>query len=59
MTVNHSFERATWVRLPLWQPVYTQTHGSRQKNIVLEYDEPQHYVDIEHNILTEKDLERQ
>lgn len=31
----------------------------KEKNIVLEYDEPKHYVDVENNILREKDLKRQ
>ena len=31
----------------------------KEKNIVLEYDEPVHYEDIENNILREKDLKRQ
>lgn len=31
----------------------------KEKNIVLEYDEPVHYVDAENNILREKDLKRQ
>lgn len=31
----------------------------KEKNIVLEYDEPVHYVDVENNILREKDLKRQ
>ena len=28
-------------------------------NIVFEYDEPKHYKDVENNILTDKDIERQ
>ena len=28
-------------------------------NIVIEYDEPKHYIDIENNILKEKDIKRQ
>lgn len=31
----------------------------KEKNIVLEYDEPIHYIDVENNILREKDLIRQ
>ena len=31
----------------------------KEKNIVLEYDEPEHYDDVENNILREKDLKRQ
>ena len=31
----------------------------KEKNIVLEYDEPVHYADVENNILREKDLKRQ
>ena len=31
----------------------------KEKNIVFEYDEPRHYVDINNNILTDKDIERQ
>lgn len=31
----------------------------KDKNIVIEYDEPKHYTDAEHNILTEKDIIRQ
>jgi len=31
----------------------------REKNIVLEYDERNHYTDVYNNILTNKDLERQ
>ena len=31
----------------------------KEKNIVLEYDEPVHYVDVENNVLREKDLKRQ
>lgn len=31
----------------------------KEKNIVLEYDEPRHYKDVENNILREKDLKRQ
>lgn len=31
----------------------------KNKNIVVEYDEPKHYIDVENNILTEKDIERQ
>lgn len=31
----------------------------REKNIVVEYDEPRHYIDVEHNVLKEKDLKRQ
>lgn len=31
----------------------------KEKNIALEYDELKHYSDVENNILTEKDLERQ
>lgn len=31
----------------------------KEKNVVLEYDEPRHYVDKENNILREKDLIRQ
>ena len=30
-----------------------------EKNIALEYDEPKHYVDAEHNILCQKDIDRQ
>ena len=30
-----------------------------KRNIVFEYDEPAHYVDIENNILRDKDIERQ
>lgn len=28
-------------------------------NIVFEYDEPRHYKDVNNNILTDKDIERQ
>lgn len=31
----------------------------KDKNIVIEYDEPHHYKDVEHNILCEDDLKRQ
>lgn len=31
----------------------------KERNIVFEYDEPYHYIDIENNILTDKDIERQ
>ncbi len=31
----------------------------KEKNIVLEYDEPAHYDDVENNVLCEKDLKRQ
>ena len=31
----------------------------KEKNVVLEYDEPAHYEDVENNILREKDLKRQ
>ena len=31
----------------------------KEKNIVVEYDEPRHYKDIENNVLIEKDIERQ
>lgn len=31
----------------------------KEKNVVLEYDEPYHYIDKENNILREKDLVRQ
>lgn len=31
----------------------------KEKNIVIEYDEPKHYIDVENNVLTEKDLKRQ
>lgn len=31
----------------------------KEKNIVLEYDEPKHYVDYASNLLTQKDIERQ
>lgn len=31
----------------------------KQRNIVVEYDEPRHYIDVKNNILTEKDLNRQ
>ena len=31
----------------------------KEKNIAVEYDEPAHYVDVENNILREKDLKRQ
>ena len=31
----------------------------RKYNIIFEYDEPYHYIDIENNILREKDLNRQ
>ena len=31
----------------------------KEKNVVLEYDEPSHYVDVKNNILREKDLKRQ
>lgn len=31
----------------------------KTNNIVLEYDEPKHYLDIENNILKEKDIKRQ
>ena len=31
----------------------------KEKNIALEYDEPEHYEDVENNILREKDLIRQ
>lgn len=31
----------------------------KDKNIVIEYDEPYHYKDVEHNILCEDDLKRQ
>lgn len=31
----------------------------KKKNVVLEYDEPKHYEDVENNILREKDLKRQ
>lgn len=31
----------------------------KEKNIVLEYDEPKHYVDVENNILRQKDIHRQ
>lgn len=31
----------------------------KEKNIVIEYDEPRHYADVENNILTERDLKRQ
>lgn len=30
-----------------------------KRNIVFEYDEPKHYVDIDNNILSDKDIERQ
>ena len=30
----------------------------KEKNIVLEYDEPEHYADVENNILREKDFKR-
>ena len=30
----------------------------KEKNVVLEYDEPEHYKDAENNILREKDLKR-
>ena len=28
-------------------------------NIVFEYDEPKHYIDIENNLLKDKDIQRQ
>ena len=31
----------------------------KERNIVVEYDEPRHYIDIENNVLCEKDLKRQ
>lgn len=31
----------------------------KERNIIFEYDEPFHYLDVENNILTEKDLKRQ
>lgn len=31
----------------------------KEKNIVLEYDEPEHYENIENNVLRDKDLKRQ
>ena len=31
----------------------------KEQNVVLEYDEPAHYEDVENNILREKDLKRQ
>ena len=31
----------------------------KEKNIVVEYDEPRHYKDIENNILKDKDIDRQ
>ena len=31
----------------------------KELNIAFEYDEPIHYIDIENNILREKDIERQ
>ena len=31
----------------------------KQRNIVVEYDEPRHYIDVKNNILREKDLKRQ
>ena len=31
----------------------------KEKNIVFEYDEPRHYIDINNSILCEKDIERQ
>ena len=31
----------------------------KEKNVVLEYDEPKHYEDVDNNVLTEKDKERQ
>ena len=31
----------------------------KEKNVVLEYDEPAHYEDIENNVLRKKDLKRQ
>ena len=31
----------------------------KERNIVVEYDEPAHYIDIENNILCEKDIKRQ
>lgn len=31
----------------------------KERNIVFEYDEPRHYIDIENNILCDKDIERQ
>ena len=31
----------------------------KELNIAFEYDEPTHYIDVENNILREKDIERQ
>lgn len=29
-----------------------------EKNIVVEYDEPRHYIDVENNILKSEDIKR-
>lgn len=31
----------------------------KERNIVVEYDEPTHYIDVENNVLCEKDIKRQ
>ena len=32
---------------------------TKKKNIVVEYDEKKHYVDVDNNILKDKDIKRQ
>lgn len=31
----------------------------KEKNIIFEYDEPRHYIDVDNNILRQKDIDRQ
>ena len=51
---QHAENGGEIIVLGYWLDAY-----DKEKNIVLEFDEPYHYDDILNNILREKDLERQ
>lgn len=52
--LQHALNGGEVIKFGYWLDGY-----DKDLNIVFEYDEPKHYIDIENNILNKKDLERQ
>lgn len=52
--LQHAQNGGEYVICGFWLDAYDQ-----KNNIVVEYDEPKHYIDVKNNVLRDKDIERQ